>query len=347
MLLHHLHNPIPMLKAKIPFYYLLLGIAVTFVTFFILSNTTIKNNKKASATSAPATTSNCTIDRKRLEGFSYIRPVIYAEQECESPELNPVKENVINTINLAKNEGLITSASVYIRVFSKAYWTGIDQDEKYHPASLNKVPILMTYLRMVEGNNSILNQTILFAKQDTSLPHETFTSKNIVPGHSYTVKDLLHYMIAYSDNNATLLLMQHMNLDIYNKLFADLGLAKPSFNYEEFQLSVKEYSLFMRVLYGATYLSMPASEYAMEILADCDFKEGMMKQLPTDIKVAHKFGESGYGDTYELHESGVVYIGDKSYLITVMTKGHDLKKQATVISNISAQVYSSMVSSAI
>jgi beta-lactamase class A len=333
-----------MFKAKIPAYLLAVSILATGAIVYILARrlaTTDRQSDRQVVKVAP-----CNIQRKRLSGYSFVKPLIYADWECESQELLPIKENIINTLNLAKNEGLVSSASVYIRSFSKSLWTSVNSEDKYHPASLAKVPVLITYLHMVESNNHILDEQIKFMRPDSTLPQEHYTSKTIHPGRSYAVKDLLHYMIAFSDNNATILLMQHMNLDMYNKAFTDLGLDRPSFNFDDFLLSAKEYSLFMRVLYNASYLSVPASEYALEMLADCDFKDGLIKQLPANIKVAHKFGEAGYNTTYELHESGIVYAGEHPYILTIMTKGTDLKKQATVISNISAQVYSTMANSA-
>ncbi len=331
-----------MFKLRLPSYYLVISALITGVVVYFITQKVNQYLTLKTATSYTPATQDCKVDRKRLEGYSFVSPLLYVDRECESQELIPLKENVVNVINLAKNEGLVSSASVYVRSLSKPLWTSVGAEDKYHPASLAKVPVLITYMRMVEGNNQILNQKIAFAKQDTTLPHEHYTSKNIKPGNSYTVKDLLHYMIAYSDNNATLLLMQHMNVAVYNKVFTDLGLPIPSNDYNQFLLSVKEYSLFLRILYNATYLSVPASEYALEMLADCDFKDGLVKLIPATVKVAHKFGESGYGNTYELHESGIVYAGATPYLITVMTTGSDLAKQATVISNISVQVYNAM-----
>jgi beta-lactamase class A len=147
-------------------------------------------------------------------------------------------------------------------------------------------------------------------------------------------------MIAYSDNNATFLLLKNINLEMYNKTYTDIGLPKPSFKFEEFTLTAKQYSLFLKELYNASYLSIPASEYAVNLLTQCDFKEGLVKKLPPNTIVAHKFGENGYGSIYELHESGIVYIGDNAYLITIMTKGTDSKYLCNVVADISYAVFS-------
>lgn len=215
-------------------------------------------------------------------------------------------------------------------------------DELYHPASLNKVAVLITYLHAAESYNNLLDEKLLFEKHDNSLPVQYYTSKTLKPGTTYAIRDLLHYMIAYSDNDAAQLLLKHIDLNFYNKTFTDIGLPKPGDNFDESQLSAKQYSLFMKVLYNASYISIPASEFATNMLAECDFKEGLLKKLPPNVQAAHKFGECRYDDVYELHESGIIYIGDNAYLITIMTKGADQKNLSDVVANISNLVYTKL-----
>lgn len=151
-------------------------------------------------------------------------------------------------------------------------------------------------------------------------------------------------MIANSDNYAMSLLYKCMDTNIYNNVYTDLGLSiKNINNRENFVLTAKQYSLFFTVLYNATYLCNDNSEYAATLLSKSDFKDGLMKQLPKNLKVAHKFGEAGTVDTPELSESGIIYLSGNPYLITVMTKGRQLNKLSTIISEISKMVYDKMV----
>jgi hypothetical protein len=55
--------------------------------------------------------------------------------------------------------------------------------------------------------------------------------------------------------------------------------------------------------------------------------------------VAHKFGERIMGDSFQLHDCGIVYYPDNPYLLCVMTKGHDFYKQQTAIQIISKFIY--------
>ena len=103
----------------------------------------------------------------------------------------------------------------------------------------------------------------------------------------------------------------------------------------------------MRAIYNAAYLTAEDSEYAGELLSQCDFKDGILSGLPPNTRVAHKFGESGNQIVKQLHESAIVYLYNQPYLLTVMTKGNDNKKLSLLIKEISQTVYNDMKNDAI
>ncbi|MEI8280099.1 MAG: serine hydrolase, partial [Bacteroidota bacterium] len=288
--------------------------------------------------------SSCSYKVYNLPGYQFVSPIVSATEECEAAELSPIKEMVGGYIDQEKQSGSINNASVYIRALKNGEWASINPEMGYHPGSLIKLPMLMTFLHMAEVEPSLLNKEVIYNKSEVSPMKQTYETASIQVGHKYTIKDLLHYMIAYSDNSATQLLARFMNIDVTNKLFTDLGLTPPSndSNYFNYRINAKDYSTFMESLYNASYLTIPASEYATSLLAACNFKNGMMRELPGNVRVAHKFGEAGNGMDHELHESGIVYLNDRPYLITIMTHGNDVQKLSDVISHISKMVYDKM-----
>ncbi len=50
---------------------------------------------------------------------------------------------------------------IYVRNLNNGPWFGINEDEKYSPASLMKVPILITFLKWIESDPNILTRKIL------------------------------------------------------------------------------------------------------------------------------------------------------------------------------------------
>ena len=335
-----------MFKKKVPFIYLLLftltGIAGTYFSdnFMVHGRSATPLSTQLTASAAYPT---CDYSIMRLKGYKYIRPYLRAEPECESGKYATLKSGINDYINSLRSQGALTAASVYLTDLSKEEWMCVNPDEQYHPASLLKVASLMAYLRMAEQRPEIMN---IQMRYDDALnaPGQTFTSKTIATGKPYSVKELLRYMIAYSDNRAAYLLHHNMDPAVFLKIFADMGLAMPADKGKEYVITARQYAEFFKVLYDGSYLTISASEYATSLLTECDFKIGIVKGLPASVRVAHKFGESGNDQIHELHESAIVYLDNNPYIITIMTKGPDLNKLAEVISCISRMSYEKMSS---
>jgi beta-lactamase class A len=287
---------------------------------------------------------SCNYDVKRMGGFKYVKPLMFVDEDCESDLLMNTKQKLISIIDKYKSIGDIESASIYVREYNHNEWMAINESEKYDPGSLFKVPVLITILKMNEINPGFLNKRVPYTAAVNTGKDIAFPSKTITVGQSYTIKELLTYMIKYSDNAATVLLENNMDSKVLQKMFKDMNLEVPNIYASQFKFSVKEYSYFMRAIYNAGYLNVDDSEYAGQLLAQCDFKEGIIKGLPANTRAAHKFGESGNQTQKQLHESAIVYLNSKPYLLTIMTKGKENKKLSQFLGEISQVVYTDMAS---
>jgi beta-lactamase class A len=296
------------------------------------------NSANSNPLSYNALSNNCKIGTQK--GYKLIKPMLWAKTAKESVAFSPLKSQIINLIENDVRQNILSSASVYLYSFADGDWTYINPNESYNPGSLIKVPMLITYLQMAERDPKILNKKIL-CENFGYIPTQTYETHAINPGRIYTVRELLHSMIAYSDNNATNLLNQNVDVKLFKKTFTDLNIPDPDIRDMNYQISAKRYSRFLIVLYNASYLSRSASESALQLLSECDFKEGMVKELPSDIAVAHKFGEWGNNKlrVHVLSESGIVYLNDRPYMLTVMTRGSNVKDLGPEISKISKMTY--------
>jgi beta-lactamase class A len=330
------------LKKRISLAFLIVFSAGTSLLTFVGLRLTTKPAAASTRSETTPQADNCTYSISRINGYKYIQPLLAAEPKCESPRLVPLKNAIQTIIDNQKTSGSIVSASLHVEDLSDNTWTDINPDEGFHPASLTKVITLMACLKQEEQAPGFLNKVIPYKGDVIQLPDQAYSSKTIKLGNKYTIRELLEYMIAYSDNKATLLLNTTLDMNIFLKVFTDFGLKKPDLSDPNYEISNEAYSSFMKALYNASYLSMPASEYATELLGKCDFKDGIAKGIPPTVKIAHKFGESQVDQLRELHESAIVYLDKRPYLVTVMTRGSDLKKQSDVIGQISQQVYQFM-----
>lgn len=259
------------------------------------------------------------------------------------------KINTYTDEEIRKNNAL--SISVYFKNLTTGNWAGVNENDHYAPASLMKVPIMLAIFKQAEEDPTFLKKE-LYYDGTTDLNQEEYykPEMKILPHHSYSIQKLLDYMITYSDNNATVLLLSITPKNALTEVFTDLGLPVPddtttgTIDY----MSDKLYSRLFRVLYNSTYLNEEYSEKALKILANPDFPNGITHSLPHDMSVANKFGERTIYNQdktiryRELHDCGIIYAPKSPYLLCIMTKGNDFKALETIIQDISTMTYTMM-----
>ncbi len=329
------------LSKKIPLTYVI-GLFTIVVVLTIFGMRWL--NQSQSPTETAGIGHSCSLKIKRLNGYQLIKPIMFADEECPSENLNAINQSISSIINSYKQYQNVTAASVYLRNYETSEWTSVNENENYEPGSLFKVPLLVATLKMSENKPGLLDKKVAYNKPFQLNKSTHFLSKSLQVGQTYTIRELLNYMIVHSDNNATALLQNNIDLNYLIQTFSDLGLPKPDIKASQYFFTVNGYSLFMRAIYNATYLNTENSNYAAKLLSQSTFKEGIVSGLPSGTPIAHKFGEAGNPNEIQLHESAIVYLDGKAYLLTVMTKGKEFITLAKLIAEISKAVYDSQKS---
>ncbi|MES1181252.1 MAG: serine hydrolase, partial [Flavobacterium sp.] len=185
---------ITLLKKRIPFYYLIIAMVLAgFLASFVIKKTDQKilENKESeyAAYANVALSKTCGTKAKRVDGYSFVHPLVYVDNFCESERYSPLKRQLEKYIESAKAAGEIESASVYFRDIKNSEWIGYNENEKFSPGSLMKVPELITYLRMEEDSPGLLEKKYLYNVPVESSKITVFNSKSIELGKSYTIKE--------------------------------------------------------------------------------------------------------------------------------------------------------------
>jgi beta-lactamase class A len=278
----------------------------------------------------------------RSGGYHLINPLLECDQVDVSSELQPFKYKVENLINNYLKSGPASHISVYFRDMNNGPWFGINEKEDFAPASLLKVPVMMSILKQAEADPQLLQKSYTATDSADANAKEIVKPKEtLIVGHSYTTNELIERMIAQSDNNALNLIYSHLDLSQLLKTYQDLGVSgSATYNPDQY-MSVKTYASFFRILFNSSYLNPDMSEKALEILSQSNFTDGLRAGVPVNINVAHKFGERKLANSnqVQLHDCGIVYYPNHPYLLCVMTRGKDIASLASVIKNISSLIY--------
>ncbi|HUD19052.1 MAG TPA: serine hydrolase [Patescibacteria group bacterium] len=281
----------------------------------------------------------------RLGGYRFINPLL----ECQNAEelgttLDSLKKSVNDVVSAHVKSGDATIASVYFQDLNNGPWFGINLKAPFSPASLLKLPLLMSYLQQNESDPTFLQKKVTFkTDQDYDKDQTIINGPDLAQGKQYTIEQLLENMIEYSDNNAAYFLFNYLNKDQINQVYRDLDMPVLNGSVDTYTLTVRDYALFIRVLYNASYISRASSEQALEFLSKVTYMDGLVAGVPKNVIVAHKFGERVFGDNNEkreLHDCGIIYYPAHPYLLCVMTQGSDSTKLTKTIADISTHVYS-------
>lgn len=285
------------------------------------------------------------IEDRNPQDYKFINPLLDCNlSNFDSTNLNPLRSIFTDTIDKYKSQNKLSFASIYYRDLNNGPWIGINEKEEFSPASLLKVPLLISYLKIVDNNPEFLNKKLAYTPDSNTLYQSVKPEATLTPNQEYSIKELLERMIIDSDNQATNLLATNLDQKILDQTFKDLDVQSTNTidpdNLNSINIRIKDYASFFRILFNASYLSKPMSESALSILSRIKFKEGLVANLPTNIKISHKFGERFFTTgKKQLHDCGIVYLPQKPYLLCVMSRGSEFPYLSEFIKEISNSTY--------
>lgn len=313
----------------LPFIFLLTGMAIG---FFIRGIRIDKDGNRAFYV-------------KREGEYRFINPLLECDTDqnvMRNRELRPFKDSVENVLaNTMRNRG-VTSAAVYFRELNDGLWFSIGDTERFTPASMRKVPLMIAIFKMSERDHGLPARKVVHRlKQDYNAYQNIKPSQAIEPGREYTVADLVSRMIVYSDNNAFMLLTGIVDPLELDREYSLLSIRNPADDQSDDYMSIQTYASFFRILYNATFLTRDLSDVALEFLSRTEFKAGLAEGVPPLITVAHKFGEHSDEKTGEkqLHDCGIIYYPRHPYLLCIMTRGTSFEALDDSIASVSRIIF--------
>ena len=245
--------------------------------------------------------------------------------------ISQVEGNVcINFYDLNKNNGF-----------------SVNGDKKVLSASMIKLLILAELMKKIFENKFSLSDTVMMANfmkigGDGVL-------KELNTGHHFTLKELATLMIIVSDNQATNILIDFLGMENINQLGKELDLKETFLGRKMMDAEARkkgydnytcadDISLLLKLIYQKKLINKKASQLMLDILLRQQQGERLQRYLPSDIKIAHKCGDL---DNLE-NDGGIIWLGDRAYILVVLTNGMPNLQCKQTIGKISKFVYDKM-----
>lgn len=262
--------------------------------------------------------------------------------DFENKDKQLEEETIAERIDVLISSSPVSKVSVYFEPIQSGEIVVINRYEKYTPASLFKVGVMMTYFRIAQVQPAIMDYELKFEDKRGDLNRTQFIkpSQNLEIDKSYSVRELIVRMIKYSDNNATDVLLESGLFDprIFSQTYIDLEI--PFSDEGEDFIRVSEYSKLLRALVDHSFLNEEWSNKAIEIMVQSEFTAGLVAGTDPETRVAHKFGtnETRPGEM-QIHDCGIVFHPKNPYILCVMTKSSDYNIGIDLIKKISSEVF--------
>lgn len=277
-------------------------------------------------------------------------PYTYINQQRCEPDVAPKKReyvelrnDLIELIEGEKKNGRLIEGAIYFRDLQNGPVIGINSQDYFIPASLLKLPLMVTYLKKAEEDPLVLKERIKVESDIESLKQNITPSVGAKVGQTYSREELLTFLITQSDNTSWAVLLNDLRKNYSEEDFigtlSDLGIIDPRKRNDQQYITVQNYASIFRILYNSSYLNLEMSDKALGILSQSEFPDGLAVGVPDNVQIAHKFGEQKNGNEQQLHDCGIVYYPPNPYILCVMTQGTNLEDLENVIQTVSKEVY--------
>lgn len=278
---------------------------------------------------------------QRGNRYALIDPILYCRDQDSNSFSNKTTAEIEQTVgqylDAQKRAGALDDASVYFKDLLNGPNALINSSFHSLPGSLLKVPLAITAFKKEDDSKGYLDTTVTMQNTGDANDIEHFKApKTLQQNQTYSIRDILSYLLAYSDNTAAVVL-DFVLRDDTSDVYTDLGI-QPAIG-TGYTIDAKTYSSFFRVLYNASYLSKASSEQLLELLSRSSFTQGLVAGVPAGTVVSHKFGEFAQANEKQLHDCGIVYKKGHPYILCIMTLGKNYDTLPGVISNVSKMVY--------
>lgn len=223
--------------------------------------------------------------------------------------------------------------SIYFEYLLTGSNIAINKDTEFYPASLLKVPVAMAVAKKIERREwKWTNELVLMS---TDKDDKWGTLYKEPTNSTHTIENLVSRSLSESDNTAHFILVRNLDIEEMKDVYNHMGLEE--YFKTEGNLSAKKYSVIMRALYNASYLSEENSQKFLLYLSQSPFKDYIQSGLEKDVVFSHKIGISA-GEKVFI-DSGIIYARNRPHILTVMAKNKTEQQAKEIMKDVSGKAY--------
>jgi len=219
---------------------------------------------------------------------------------------------------------------VYVLNLDDGFSYGVNEDESFEPASLNKLSVMYTaYAASVSGEIDLDTKHTL-RNTDKIAGSGVLSSRS--EGSVYTYQELLDLMGKKSDNTAFDIMRQVLGEEKINLTIEKLGLTKTSLAGNK--TTPSDVGNLFKHLYEGYMLDDRSKWVFLQSITNTDFEDWVVSGVPETVEVSHKFGR----EVNVVNDAGIVF-AKSPYVTVILSKGIVTNEANSALPAISHQIY--------
>ena len=195
---------------------------------------------------------------------------------------------------------------------------GVFQHQPFNPASIIKVPILIEAFNRVYDDSLFFNQQVTMTYTDKQ--HGSGVIRYHPSGSSYSIYELLKYMIHHSDNTATKLIIDSLGIPSINRIFQNHDLIQSQILTSNLlhadglnTMTASDMGTLLFKLATHQLFGQRISNTILQWMNQPIYRWGIPKHIPKSIQVANKTGTlNGLAN-----DSGIVFYPNAPYIVVI------------------------------
>lgn len=206
---------------------------------------------------------------------------------------------------------------------------GINQDEMFTAASINKLPIIAALYYLENRGKIDFDEQITLSENDIQ-DYGTGSLRYAELGTTYTLKTLAKLSLKQSDNTAAHILANKIGVATIQSTIEIFGLVQTDIDNN--QTSPSDMTLLLQKIWENQITTPAKTKELLSFMNDTDIEDRIPADLPSGTVVYHKTGDA----VGNLHDVGIIKNGDDIFILSILTSdiGTDEKATKETISKI-------------
>lgn len=221
----------------------------------------------------------------------------------------------------------------YVNLYSGNTF-GINENQIFTVASVNKVPIIAVLYNLANQGKINLEEKIYIQESDIQ-DYGTGILRYEKPRGVYSLRTLAKLTLEKSDNTAAHIINGKIGTNVIQDTINNWGLKQTSM--ESNTTSLSDTRILFTKIYKNEIANISLTKEVLDFMKDTDFEDRLPFLLPDDVSVYHKIGDTIGG----VHDVGIIEKGNTAFFLGVLTSdtGDTEQKTKNAIAQIAKTIY--------